>query len=104
VGSGHPREEDGEQQRQAGAGGGGEGGGGGVDRRLRVPAQAPGGQPLPGALPGTTLSHSLQGAAGGAQIYPAGSSSVAVSWFFDACIQIHLRPCACASSFTCLVN
>lgn len=67
--SDHPREEDGEQQRQAGAGGGGEGGGG-VDRRVRVPAQAPGGQPLPGALPGN-LSHSIT-----AQIRPAMSSSV----------------------------
>ena len=45
----------GDQQRQGSAGGGGEDAtAGGVDRRVRVPAQAPGGQPLPTAIPGTT--------------------------------------------------
>jgi hypothetical protein len=47
---------DGEQQRQAGAGGGGEDGSGGIDRRLRVPAQAPGGQSLSRALQGAVFS------------------------------------------------
>ena len=53
----------GDQQRQGSAGGGGEDAtAGGVDRRVRVAAQAPGGQPLPTAIPGTLpLSHSLAG-------------------------------------------
>lgn len=57
--------EDGQQQRRAAAAGRGcAGGGGGVDRRVRVPAQAPPVQPLPGALQGkTSLSSSPRTAA-----------------------------------------
>ena len=87
---------DGEQQRQAGTGGGGEGGGGGVDRRVWVPAQPAGGQPLPRALPGT-LYHSTR--AGADRFVPPCRRPCPFLGSWIGCrIQIQLRPCARASS------